>query len=64
MTLLFPHFFLFKDLFIFERGRGERERASVSRGRSRGTGRRRESQADSPLIMEPNAGLNPRTPRS
>ena len=53
LTVQTPKFlFFFKDLF-------ERER-DVSRRRGRG----RESQTDSPLSVEPIAGLNPMTLKS
>ena len=54
-----------KKLFISFREK-ERQRASAYvKGRGeREKKRKREFQADSPLSVEPNAGLDPTTPRS
>ena len=46
----------FKIFYLFIR---DRERENMSRGGGRGEG-----EADSPLIREPDAGLNPRPLRS
>ena len=53
----FWHFQIFKRLFILERERENKWRGPEGDGK-------REPQADSPLSLEPNAGLDSTTPRS
>ena len=53
----------FLKIYFMESKR-ERKNTCATRGWGRGRGRKRDSQADSPLSMEPDMGLCPRTLRS
>ena len=55
LQLLGDFWFCFLRFLYFREGKRERKRAQVGRGLGR------ESQADSLLSVEPNAGLHPRT---